>query len=539
MKSFLYYFVHIFLIALIGIGIAFIFSESFSFAQTKINDITIENNLEDNPATIPGSTALDTSTLDIINENTSENTGLINQPAVIPEKEVSNEDIENSFKSITQGMLMFRGNPERNFYGKGPVPEDPKVVWRYPEKPMCSLSTSLGITKTWCGAGWTGQPIVWEHDSKTEIIFGGYDGSFHFIDSISGQDVRRPFKTDNIIKGSATLDPDGYPLLYGGSRDNFFRIFSLEGKEVKELWKLDSDTLGGIWNNDWDSNPVVVNDILYEGCENGIFYAIKLNRSYDANGHVLVNPQIIFSYKTYNDNLIKLIGDSNLSIENSTLIVGNRAYIANSGGRILGFDISNIENGFAPVVFDYWVGDDTDATLISDNEGMIYVTTELERWSDRSLTLGQFIKLDPFKEDPYVWGIKLLPRVFSKNKKFPGGAWATPAMFGNYIYLPTHNGELLTIDKNTGDITSREDVGFHAWSSPNVVDGELIVGICDKSELRSYSLADSSKPILKWTKKVGDGCIESTPTIWKNNIYLSSRDGYFYRISDAVGDEEE
>lgn len=527
MKSFLYYFFHLFIIILIGIGVAFVILKSFSFVQAKINNITIENNLEDNPITSSDSTIPDTS--NVVNKDI----GLVDQPATTTKKEILDiNNIEDSFKSITEGMLMFRGSPQRNFYGKGPVPENPEVAWRYPEKPMCSFSNSLGITKTWCGGGWTGQPIVWEHDSKTEVIFGGYDGSFHFIDSMTGKDVRKPFKTGDIIKGSATLDPDGYPLLYGGSRDNFFRIFSLEGDEVKELWKLDSNTLGGVWNNDWDSDPVIVNDILYEGCENGIFYVIKLNRSHDVNGHVIVNPKIIFSYKTYNDDLEKLVGDDNLSIENSTLIVKNRAYIANSGGRILGFDISNIESGVAPVVFDYWVGDDTDATLISDKEGMIYVTAELERWNDRALSLGQFIKLDPSKDDPYVWGIKLLPKIVSKNKKTPGGAWATPAIYGNYIYLPTHSGELLTIDKNTGDITSKENVGFHAWSSPNIVDSELIIGICDKPELRSYDLAEPSKPVLKWSKKIGAGCIESTPTIWKNNIYLSNRDGYFYKVSN-------
>jgi outer membrane protein assembly factor BamB len=267
---------------------------------------------------------------------------------------------------------------------------------------------------------------------------------------------------------------------------------------------------------------------MYEGGENGIFYAIKLNRHHDINGNAAVDPKIIFSYQTYNHDLIKSVGN-NLSIENSTLISKDRAYIANSGGRILGFDISNIENGVAPVVFDYFVGDDIDATLLADDEGMIYVTVELERFNERALLLGQFIKLDPSKEDPYVWGIKLLP----KEKNMPGGAWATPAMFGDYIYLPTHNGELLTIKKNTGEITSREDVGFHAWSSPNIVDGELIIGICSKPELRSYSLFDPSKPILKWKKKIGGGCIESTPTIWKGNIYLSNRDGYFYGISES------
>ena len=502
----------------IGVGIAFIFSEGISYVHAKITNTTEETNLEDNPGT-----DITPSNSDIL---TPHAIPAIKSGQAIPTKEIKMPTLHH-LEKITKGMLMFRGNPERNDYGIGPIPQDLKMAWRYPEKPMCNPSTSLGVTKIWCGTGWTGQPIAWEHNGKTEIIFGGYDGAFHFVDADTGLDVRNPFQTADIIKGSVTLDPDGYPLLYSGSRDNFFRILALEGDTVKELWKLNSNTLGGIWNNDWDSNPLIINDILYEGGENGIFYAIKLHRSYDESGHVTVSPEIVFSYKTYNDDLRKLVGN-NVSIENSTLIFNNTAYIANSGGRILGFDISNIEQGIAPIVFDYWVGDDVDATIIADDEGMIYVTAELERWNERSLELGQFIKLDPSKQDPYVWGIKLLP----EEEKGAGGAWATPAISGDYIYLPIHNGYLLTINKNTGHISSRESIGFHAWSSPNIVDGELVIATCATPEIRSYSLTEPSEPVLKWSKKVGEGCIESTPTIWKNAIYLGSRDGYFYKVSE-------
>ncbi len=76
---------------------------------------------------------------------------------VVEEPEVVEieEDLGN------KGLLMFRGNKERNFYGTGPIPMNPEVAWRYPDKPMCRYSTSLGNTNHWCGSGWTGQPVVW------------------------------------------------------------------------------------------------------------------------------------------------------------------------------------------------------------------------------------------------------------------------------------------------------------------------------------------------------------------------------------------
>src|SRR5438445_578649 len=58
------------------------------------------------------------------------------------------------------GLLTFRGNPTRNYYGQGPVPAAPHVLWQYPGKKMCSDSEDRGETTQWCGNGWTGEPAV-------------------------------------------------------------------------------------------------------------------------------------------------------------------------------------------------------------------------------------------------------------------------------------------------------------------------------------------------------------------------------------------
>ena len=102
------------------------------------------------------------------------------------------------------------------------------------------------------------------------------------------------------------------------------------------------------------------------------------------------------------------------------------AYLANSGGRVVGFDLSEIATGNAPVAFDYWVGDDTDATLVSDADGSVYVAVEEERKNERSRALGQLIKLDPQLPDPYVWGVAV------PGGDQVGGLWATPAL-GNGV----------------------------------------------------------------------------------------------------------
>ena len=122
--------------------------------------------------------------------------------------------------STVPGLLTFRGNPTRNYYGKGPVPRAPHVVWQYPDHTMCAQSEDRGKTTKWCGNGWTGQPAVFERDGRTLVVFGAYDRAVHLVDGATGIDVVPPFATGDIIKGSVTVDPDGYPLIYAGSRDN-------------------------------------------------------------------------------------------------------------------------------------------------------------------------------------------------------------------------------------------------------------------------------------------------------------------------------
>jgi WD40 repeat protein len=424
---------------------------------------------------------------------------------------------------------MFRGNVSRTFYGTGPVPTDPKVFWQFPkDEPLCSNSPVGGVAKYWCGDGWTGQPVVWEHDGITEVIFGAYDKQVHFLNAETGEPTRAPFMTGDIIKGSVTLDPDNFPLLYTGSRDNFYRIIALDRGTPTELWKMEAKISDGVWNNDWDGNGLIENDILYEGSENGLFHIIKLNRDYDENGKVKVNPVVLATIPTFSKEFIAMVGDEDLSIESSPLKIGNTVYIANSGGRIMGFDVSKVEQGLAPTVFDFWTGDDTDATLVADKDGFIYAVSEDERLNARSKEVGQIIKLDPTKpESPLVWNIHV-----PEQRGATGGVWATPALYNGYLYVPTNPGDLLTIDTKTGITSDTKKIGYHEWSSPNVVDGQLILGTCE-GILQNYSLSDPSKPNLTWSLPIKNkGCIESTPAIWNGNMYFGTREGFIFKIGE-------
>ncbi|MFP5332490.1 MAG: PQQ-binding-like beta-propeller repeat protein [Acidimicrobiia bacterium] len=84
----------------------------------------------------------------------------------------------------------------------------------------------------------------------------------------------------------------------------------------------------------------------------------------------------------------------------------------------------------------------------------------------------------------------------------------------------------MAVDSATGELVWEDTVGFHAWSSPAVVEGRLLIATCDPPGLRSYDLSDPRQPQLEWTIPAADGCIESTPAVWKGRIYVGSRDGF-------------
>ncbi len=431
-----------------------------------------------------------------------------------------------------EGLLMFRGNPTRTFYGTGPMPlTTPERVWRYPSQAMCSQSVNLGETKTWCGTGWTGQPAVWERpDGITEVAFGAYDRAVHFVDAATGQATRERFVTGDIIKGSLSIDPDGFPLLYTGSRDNKTRIIALDREPVESLWSIDSNDYPGLWNDDWDSNPVIVDDVMYQGAENGKWFAIELNRGYDADGNVTVDPRVLHVITSYNDELISRVGDRIVSVENSTLIVDDTAFFANSAGRVLGIDISNIREE-APIVFDWWTGDDTDATLVGDADGFIYASVELERYNSRAEEVGQLIKLDPSNpDDPFVWGVAVGP-----GPGAYGGMWATPALGDGVIYNSTESGRLIAVDTETGEVIWEDPVGHHAWGSPVIVDDALLVPVnCEAGGgMRQYDISDQRNPVRMWQYDHQASCIESTPAVWEGEIFVGTRDGFLYKWSST------
>ena len=388
---------------------------------------------------------------------------------------------------------------------------------------MCGVSTDEHGAREWCGNGWTGQPAVFERAGRTWLITGGYDYHIHFVDATTGARILPDFVTGDLVKGSLTVDPDGFPLVYSGSRDNYFRVIAFDRGKPTELWRLDANAIQPrMWNDDWDGAALVLDDYLFEGGENGNLHVIKLNRGYDANGRVTVHPKLLYHLPGWDAELLRAIGDRDVSIENSVAIYRNTIYFANSGGLVQGWDISGLKQGKAPRrVFRFWSGDDTDASITIDEQGMLYVGVEYERHTKRSAEVGQMIKLDPGRPDPVVW------RVFDK-KAGVAGVWGTPALYQDIVIFDTDGGDVFGIDRATGTVRWRFRLP-RTWSSPVVVDGVLILGDC-AGDLHAYDVsATRNAPRTLWNMRVG-GCIESTPAVWNGVLYFATRWGNLHAI---------
>jgi hypothetical protein len=428
-----------------------------------------------------------------------------------------------------EGLLTFRGNPSRTYYGKGPVPRTrPVVLHRFPDEPMCRSSVNLGTTKVWCGMGWTGQPLIAEREDRRWAIFGGYDGNIHFMDALTGARILPDVVTDDIIKGTPTIDPDGFPLVYSGSRDNLLRVIAFDRPgQAEVLWTVHSESVPpNLWNDDWDSSPIVLGDYLIVGSESSRFWVIKLNRSYDVAGLVQVDPQVVFTTPAWDQEVLSANGDNHASVESSVAVHGDTAYFGTSAGLIWGYDLSPLRTGGIPTAtFRFYTAGDNDPTPVIDDEGMLYIAGEFDRDLPRAREVGQLTKVDPSNAaNPVVWA-------FSDTTNVGSGIYGTPAIHGDMVIVATDGGRLIGLNRGTGLLQWELRLPGPLWASPVIVDDVLLLGDCN-GFFHAFDVANPAvAPPELWSLELGS-CIEATPAVWDGRIYIGTRGGHLYILGD-------
>ena len=453
---------------------------------------------------------------------------------------------DSSVYTTIPGVLTFRGNNYRDapVYGTTDITEKKlAVAWTHDTGDVTAEGSY------WAGAGWTGQPLLvnWPAETKAamgfeegltndqgfvEVLYPVVDGKVYRMDLATGRDVKPPIDTGFAFKGTGSVDPRGYPLLYAGMGLNEngdkkgawrYRIFDLIQNQEVSGWDGTDAGAPREWGA-FDSSALVnaATDTLIEPAENGLIYKVKLNATYDPTARtVSVEPQITKMTYTTPDS-------SRHGIESSAVAYRNLMFAGDNDGNIVCWDATTLQ-----VVWVRPTGDDTDATLVLDatSEGpFLYTGNEVDKRGEAGATTAPVtIQKINALTGQQVWQWQTDARY---DKAVNGGVMATPVLgtgevsdlvfFNVAKTLSPKQGSLVALDKETGTIAWRRDLPSFSWSSPLLLTGKDghsygIVGdssgllhLFDPNTGRDYSTLQLSKNI------------EATPAVYGNMLVVGT-----------------
>jgi len=443
------------------------------------------------------------------------------------------------------GVLTFRGNNARTapVYGTADVTQRKlQVVWTQ------ETGEVRGDNSYWPGAGWTGQPLLvhWPEATRkamgyapqfaddpnfTEVIYPTFSGVIYRLDLATGKQTRDPINTGCGYKGTGSIDPRGYPLLYAGQGlDDMdgkecpfqYRIFDLiQNKQVSGWDGHDAGAPRKEWGA-FDSSALVnaASDTLIEPAENGLIYKVKLNAKFDpAAKSVSVSPEL--TKLTYTTPVSKKHG-----IESSAVAYRNLMYAADNDGNLVCWDANTLQ-----VIWARELGDDTDASLVLDQspDGVfLYTGNEVDARTDPSQFITNLRKIDALT-GKLVWQYDV-PAVHEEPNN--GGLLGTPLLgtgpisdliIFNVAKTTNHTeGDLVALDRTTGKLVWKRHLKRYSWSSPvqiNATDGTAYAVVTDSGG--TMHLFDPNTGIDLDTLSLGKNT-EASPAVYGNMLVVAS-----------------
>jgi outer membrane protein assembly factor BamB len=466
---------------------------------------------------------------------------------------VYSQDIKNdktSEHSIEIVIPTFLGNDQRNYYGNV-APSNLNVKWKkWLGKGTTIISRRSG-SRTWAGAGWTGQPLYILEDGIPYLIQGAYDFNLKKIDARDGSIVWQ-YKFDDVIKGTGTawVNPNAKGekdrvVIFQGSRlgvgnyldtkhiPSFRAISYLTGEE---LWRFDVKWTGS-YSRDVDGSALVVNDTLYIGLENSLFTLLNPNPAKASMKNEMLQPKIYSEHRLYrNEDVVS--HKSNVVTEGSVSRLGSHFYLASGSGRVFRY---NSESG--KLDWEFFIGSDIDGTPIVTSDSCILVSIEKQYIPGR----GGMVKLDP-RKDPDQAVVWFHPTEDATLSSWEGGIIGSAGTTESYndkslVAFVGIDGYLYVVDHK--EITSQQEVswdGNRKFNTPKLVfkdktgasiatpifsNNRLIVATYNGLYLYSYDQDNNFERLAHFPST-----FESTPIFMDGKIYVASRDGYMYCFGD-------
>jgi outer membrane protein assembly factor BamB len=449
--------------------------------------------------------------------------------------------------SELEGVTAFRGNNYRDNASFGTRTVSKKkleIVWE-----KTGLGAITAHQSYWPGTGWTGQPLLvhWSEDVRklmninaemkskdlVEIIYPTLDGNIYFLDLETGMPTRNKIEIGYPIKGTAMVDPRGYPVLYTGMGINenngkfaeykYRMINLLDQKEIYALFGRDEVAFRAWGANDSSALLDKKTDTLFNCGENGLVYKVKLNTKFDKSaGTLKMAPQITkYRYRSpYNDEQ---------GIENSPAIYKNFIYFNDNGGTMQCVDLNTMKP-----VWIYETGDDTDSTTVIEatKEGVfLYTANEIDKRGDNGKNKFADCNIRKFNA---LTGELIWQKDYQclYNYYINGGALGTPivgkADISNMVIYnicftgSNTDGTMVALDKKTGNEIWKKKLTSYSWCSPvdfKSTDGKTYMVYNDFSGF--IHLLDPMTGKTLDSVSLGKN-VESSPAIYNDTIVVGS-----------------
>ena len=480
---------------------------------------------------------------------------------------VSGENVEfvhNDDYCLVDGVLSFRGSCFRQnpYFGTATVDAGKlEILWHH-DTYSVPKGEGGNYSGVWTGSGWTGQALLvrWDNETKQimnmfdsakakdgliEVIYATMDGNIYFYDLETGEATRNKLSFGVPFKGSGSVDPRGWPILYVGQGDHYnkdgkaskaYIISLIDGKVLATVGEKPDSFAIRSWHA-YDSAPIIDagTDTLFYPGENGILYRVKLNTAYDkAAGTLTMKPDAPVKVR-YQATRTKS-GNYWLGYEASAVSWRHYLYLADNAGFMQCVDVNSMETVW---VQDIW--DDTNATPCFEEDpengtAYLYVGNTLDNKADSNgRGAVAFFKIDActgeiiWKKEYNIYTTHNVTGGFQGSailgqNELDGLVITTYSSVGN-----GYEGYVVAYDKHTGDEVWKFKVALYTWCSPIAMydaNGKAYIIVCNCNG-DIYVLDGQGNQLDKINVESN---IEASPVAFDNYIVIGTRVKGMYGI---------